>query len=83
MTNRRSKEKRQIDKLVELENNARARYVYFVAGNPDDGYCWSLVDFDNRTLCSGAVFASKSDCLRSLRLTQRHASTTQIRDDAR
>jgi hypothetical protein len=84
MTNGRPKVLRETDKLSELQKNARARYVYFICKEPSEpGYWWELVGPDDMVICESREYATKAECLKSLRATQRHASTTQIRDDAR
>lgn len=85
MAKRSSKGTRAIHKVIELGQNARSRYVYFVckSDNPDQpGHFWELVGPDDRKICGSPTFADKKDCLKSLRANQRHASTTQVRDDA-
>ncbi len=72
-----------MDKILKLQENARARYVYFISSDPVTGYWWELVGPNDEIICSSVVFSSKSACLKSLRATQRHASTAQVRDDAR
>jgi hypothetical protein len=71
-------------KLLTLEAGARAaRYAYFV--RRDDGHVgwmWELYDGVN-LLCSSPPFRSKAECLKTLRATRRHASTTVVRDDER
>jgi len=42
MTNQ-TKERGALHELATLNRKARARYTYFITGNPDDGYRWSLV----------------------------------------
>src|SRR5437762_3043452 len=83
MTKRRSKRLRDSDKILRLQENARARYVYFIQSDIEGltGYWWELVGPNDETICSSAVFHSKADCLKALRVTQRHAATTAVRDD--
>lgn len=83
MMSNRKKERAAFRKLAKFDRNARSRYTYFVAGNADDGYRWSLVNLNDETLCSSDVFADKGACLKSLRTVQRHAATTHVNDDAR
>lgn len=83
MSKRRSKEHQKIDRLVRLEVNARTRYVYFIHREPEKtGYWWELVGPNDLLVCESNEYATKAECLKSLRAAQRHASTTQIRDDA-
>lgn len=85
MAKRRPKKLRTLDKIARLEENSRARYVYFIYTDVEQatGYWWELVGPNDETIASGPVFHNKADCLKSLRMTQRHASTTQVRDDGR
>ena len=62
----------------QLTGDARRGYTYFVIGSADDGYSWELLAANGDTLCSSAVFANKSDCLKAMRAVQRHAATTHV-----
>ena len=58
-------------------------YTYFVFGDPGDGYRFVLTDRDGEALCISPALVSNEACLKSLRAVQRHAGTTDIRDDTR
>lgn len=72
------------DEYLELGKRAReARFCHFIQRTEDQsGWTWEIYDSD-RLLCKSVSFRHKTACLKSLRATQRHASTPVIRDDAR
>jgi hypothetical protein len=72
--------KRKMD-IFTLDQKSRSRYTYFVSGDAEAGYQWHLFAGDD-SLCMSDVFATKSDCLKTLRAVQRHAATDDVRDDA-
>ena len=79
MVKRRSERLRKMDTILKLkEKAARARYVYYIVHDPAAGYTWELVGPDDAQLCSGRTFHSKEECLKSLRVVQRQASTAPI-----
>jgi hypothetical protein len=67
MAKRRPQRLRKLDKLVTLEEGARAaRYAYFVRrADDEDAWMWGLFDGDN-LLCSSPSFRSRADCVKSL-----------------
>jgi len=86
MATRQSKNGRAVARILKLQESARARYVYFicVSDDPDEpGYWWELVDADGALICESSLRATKAECFKLLRTTQRHASSAPIRDDAR
>lgn len=86
MAKRSSKGTRAIHKFIEIGQNARSRYVYFICKRDDldqPGHFWEFLGPDDRKICESLTFRNKKDCPKSLRANQRHASTTQVRDDAR
>ena len=69
---------------IKLEAKVRKNvgsYTYFISGLQSIGYTFTLVDRDNNTLCSSPVYASTAEVLKTLRRVQRHAATTDIRDE--
>jgi uncharacterized protein YegP (UPF0339 family) len=75
--------RRKIHKIIDLEEGARSRYTYFLIGNSRDGYNWELVDIRDETIALSPIYKTRKDCLKSLKATQRHASSKAVRDDAR
>ena len=73
---------RAVSALVKLRNRARHRYSYFIT-RAGTGYRWHLVDREGNDVCTSDPFRDKADCLKSLRINQRHAATTDIRDETR
>ena len=66
---------------LQLSDNARIGYTYFVMRTVDGGYRWLLADRNGETLCSSEPIAQKSECLKRLRAVQRHATTKHVIDE--
>jgi hypothetical protein len=88
MAKRRRKELRDMDKILTLQEGARARYVYFICKSDDPnepGYWWQLVGPDDMVVTenpdgSFRLFSDRAACLKSLRANQKHGSSPHIRD---
>jgi uncharacterized protein YegP (UPF0339 family) len=70
-------------RILQPPADVRRGYTYFIMGDPETGYHWTLTDRNGNDLArSDAVYRSKADCLKTLRATQRHAESKHIVDDA-
>jgi uncharacterized protein YegP (UPF0339 family) len=65
----------------QLPDGYHRGYTYFISQDGPRAFHWELLNRDGDTLCSGNSVATKADCLKSLRAVQRHAATTDMRDD--
>ena len=57
-------------------------YSYFINGDVERGYWWTLVRPDGDDVCRSSVYAKKADCLRALHATQRHGASAEILDES-
>ena len=57
-------------------------YTYFVTGTPGKGYRWELPNAAGDTVCMSEKVSGKRDCLRLLRVAQKHAATMHVVDES-
>lgn len=57
-------------------------FSYFISGNPDQGYWWTLARPDGDDVCSSSAYRDKAECLQALRAAQQHAATTDLHDES-
>ena len=60
-----------------------SRYSYFVNGDDNTGYWWTLVKPDGETLCRSDMQETKAACMKALDEAQRLVRKAEVIDEAK